>query len=143
VCLVDLPVITDIFKNESLFRDVIAPAYLELKGGVFTNTILGPDGNPYYLVSENNYMSDFFHKLRVDPSWFNLWASVGYNRGSFVLNQMKDPEVRSKVDIAVFSSLSMMKANDRGRGFADINDAEDLLTLLHYLRLLIGGTYMQ
>jgi hypothetical protein len=119
--------ITDIFKNESLFRDVIAPAYLELKGGVFTNTILGPDGNPYYLVSENNYMSDFFHKLRVDPSWFNLWASVGYNRGSFVLNQMKDPEVRSKVDIAVFSSLSMMKANDRGRGFADINDAEDLL----------------
>lgn len=116
-----------IFANEQLFRN-IAESFVEVHGGMKTNTILGPDGNPYYLYSENNYLTDLFHAIRTNADTsvgFNTLKDVEYNEHSYLLRQLIKPEVRSKVDVTVFSSLSVVKAFDRGRGYDEITDLED------------------
>jgi len=119
-----------IFKNESLFRDLIAPAYVEIHGGMKTNTILGPDGNPYYLLSENSYITDLFHAIRNNPDYgvnYNRLAKVGYNEHSYYLKQLADPDVRKKLEVVMFSYLSVTNARDRGRSYKDISDLEDTM----------------
>ena len=123
-------VLYDIFKNEQVFTDLIAPAYNEVHGGLKTNTILGPDGNPYYLLSENSYLTDLFHALRVNPSSgvnYNTLSKVRYNGHSYLLKQLANKAVRDKVEIVMFSALSVKNAGDKGRSYADISDVEDTL----------------
>jgi hypothetical protein len=119
-----------LFTNEQLFRDLIAPAYLEVHGGLTTNAILGPDGNPYYLLSENSYVTDLFHALRTNPDFgvsYNQLAGVDYNEHSHLLKQLADPDVRKKLEVVMFSALSLVRTRDRGRSYSDITDLEDTL----------------
>lgn len=123
-------VLYDIFKNEQVFTELIAPAYNEVHGGLKTNTILGPDGNPYYLLSENSYLTDLFHALRVNPASgvnYNTLSKVRYNGHSYLLKQLANKAVRDKVEIVMFSALSVKNAGDKGRSYADISDVEDTL----------------
>jgi len=128
--------IQNIFKNEQFFNEVVAPAYLEIIGGSVQNTILGPGGNTYHLVSENSYLTDVIRELTnvMDPQVFNQLIKVGYNQGSWLLSQMIKPEVRENMSVGVFSAFSMKSARDKGRGFEDLTPVENILLQMALLR---------
>jgi hypothetical protein len=126
----------NIFRNESLFNDIVAPAYLEVMGGSIQNTILGPGGNTYQLVSENSYLTDVVRELTnmMNQDTYNHLKNTDYNSYSYLLSQMIDPKVRAGMGVGVFSAFSMKKAKDKGRGFDEITQVENILLQMSLFR---------
>lgn len=128
----------NIYRNERLVRNTIGNHYTTVNNDEKVTMILGPDGNPYYLFSDNSFMTDLVNDMINDPNLFDLLRAVKYNKNSNWLDQLEDPEVRNKFKITVQSSFSQQDTGDRGRHIQNLSKVEERIAKL----TLLGDGYI-
>ena len=86
---------------------------------------LGPDGNSYYMVSQNNFAKDRLHEIATDPEVQAQLNSVVYNQGSIILQAIRN----GNTDLAIETLINFKDAtsDDKGRDYFGITDREDYI----------------
>lgn len=85
---------------------------------------LGPDGNSYYMVSQNNFVKDRISELNEDKQLLNDLNSVVYNQGSLLLRAANE---RNRLQVETFINFKDNTTYDTGRDYFNITDREDYL----------------
>ena len=83
---------------------------------------LGPDGNSYYKVSQNNFFKDRVNELNTDAQTRTDLSSVIYNTHSVVLQAAKDG---NHLEVETFINFKDTTSQDTGRDYFGITDRED------------------
>lgn len=85
----------------------------------------GPDGNSYYMVSQNNFAKDRISELITDKELREQLYSVQYNKNSILLNAA----MQGNTDIQVETLINFKDTTsyDTGRDYFGITDREDYL----------------
>lgn len=86
---------------------------------------LGPDGNSYYMVSQNNFAKDRLHEIATDPEVQAQLNSVVYNQGSIILQAIRN----GNTDLAIETLINFKDttSDDKGRDYFSITDREDYI----------------
>lgn len=85
---------------------------------------LGPDGNSYYKVSQNNFFKDRVNELNTDAQTRTDLGNVVYNRHSVVLQAAKDG---NHLEVETFINFKDTTSQDTGRDYFGITDREDYI----------------
>lgn len=85
----------------------------------------GPDGNSYYMVSQNNFAKDRLNEIVNDKDTFDNLNAVVYNGNSIILNAVK----RGNKDLSIETLINFKDttSQDVGRDYFGITDREDYL----------------
>lgn len=85
----------------------------------------GPDGNSYYMVSQNNFAKDRLNEIVSDKDTFDNLNAVVYNGNSIILNAVK----RGNKDLSIETLINFKDATsqDVGRDYFGITDREDYI----------------
>lgn len=85
----------------------------------------GPDGNSYYMVSQNNFAKDRLNEIVNDKDTFDNLNAVVYNGNSIILNAVK----RGNKDLSIETLINFKDATsqDVGRDYFGITDREDYI----------------
>lgn len=85
----------------------------------------GPDGNSYYMVSQNNFAKDRLNEIVNDKDTFDNLNAVVYNGNSIILNAVK----RSNKDLSIETLINFKDttSQDVGRDYFGITDREDYI----------------
>lgn len=85
----------------------------------------GPDGNSYYMVSQNNFAKDRLNEIVSDKNTFDNLNAVVYNGNSIILNAVK----RGNKDLSIETLINFKDATsqDVGRDYFGITDREDYI----------------
>lgn len=85
----------------------------------------GPDGNSYYMVSQNNFAKDRLNEIVNDKDTFDNLNAVVYNGNSIILNAVK----RGNKDISIETLINFKDttSQDVGRDYFGITDREDYI----------------
>lgn len=86
---------------------------------------LGPDGNTYYMVSQNNFAKDRVNELLTDPELVANLSAVKYNEHSIILQAVKNGNTNLQVE--TFINFKDNTSYDVGRDYFGITDREDYL----------------
>lgn len=86
----------------------------------------GPDGNSYYMVSQNNFAKDRLNEIVNDKDTFDNLNAVVYNGNSIILNAVK----RGNKDLSIETLINFKDttSQDVGRDYFGITDREDYIT---------------
>lgn len=123
--------IKNLFKNETIVKD-LATAYVEVNPQDTSDMLPGPDGNPHYVYSDHTYVTDIVKELTDDnEEYLNKLLSAPLERVSYILEQLKDPSIRSKFAVKTFNAAIQEKTGDEGRGYLDLSPIEDFLFKLY------------
>lgn len=85
----------------------------------------GPDGNSYYMVSQNNFAKDRLNEIVNDKDTFDNLNSVVYNGNSIILNSVKNGNKDLSVETLI--NFKDTTSQDAGRDYFGITDREDYL----------------
>lgn len=85
----------------------------------------GPDGNSYYMVSQNNFAKDRLNEIVNDKDTFDNLNSVVYNGNSIILNSVKNGNKDLSVETLI--NFKDTTSQDVGRDYFGITDREDYL----------------
>lgn len=85
----------------------------------------GPDGNSYYMVSQNNFAKDRLNEIVNDKDTFDNLNSVVYNGNSIILNSVKNGNKDLSVETLI--NFKDTTSQDIGRDYFGITDREDYL----------------
>lgn len=85
----------------------------------------GPDGNSYYIVSQNNFAKDRLNEIVNDKDTFDNLNSVVYNGNSIILNSVKNGNKDLSVETLI--NFKDTTSQDVGRDYFRITDREDYL----------------
>lgn len=85
----------------------------------------GPDGNTYYMVSQNNFAKDRLHELVNDKEVFNQLDAVQYNKHSILLNAVRNGN--KNLEIETLINFKDTTSGDQGRDYFGITDREDYI----------------
>lgn len=85
----------------------------------------GPDGNSYYMVSQNNFAKDRLNEIVNDKDTFDNLNSVVYNGNSIILNSVKNGNKDLSVETLI--NFKDTTSQDVGRDYFRITDREDYL----------------
>lgn len=85
----------------------------------------GPDGNSYYMVSQNNFAKDRLNEIVNDKDTFDNLNSVVYNGNSIILNSVKNGNKDLSVETLI--NFKDTTSQDAGRVYFGITDREDYL----------------
>lgn len=85
----------------------------------------GPDGNSYYMVSQNNFAKDRLNEIVNDKDTFDNLNSVVYNGNSIILNSVKNGNKDLFVETLI--NFKDTTSQDAGRDYFGITDREDYL----------------
>lgn len=85
----------------------------------------GPDGNSYYMVSQNNFAIDRLNEIVNDKDTFDNLNSVVYNGNSIILNSVKNGNKDLSVETLI--NFKDTTSQDVGRDYFGITDREDYL----------------
>lgn len=85
----------------------------------------GPDGNTYYMVSQNNFVKDRVHEMITDPQVLSDLNSVNYNQHSIILNSINNGNKNIQVETLI--NFKDETSYDSGRDYFNITDREDYL----------------
>lgn len=85
----------------------------------------GPDGNSYYMVSQNNFAKDRLNEIVNDKDTFDNLNSVVYNGNSIILNSVKSGNKDLSVETLI--NFKDTTSQDAGRDYFGITDREDYL----------------
>ena len=85
----------------------------------------GPDGNSYYMVSQNNFAKDRLNEIVNDKDTFDNLNSVVYNGNSIILNSVKNGNKDLSVETLI--NFKDTTSQDTGRDYFGITDREDYL----------------
>lgn len=85
----------------------------------------GPDGNSYYMVSQNNFAKDRLNEIVNDKDTFDKLNAVVYNGNSIILNAVK----RGNKDLSIETLINFKDttSQDVGRDYFGITDREDYI----------------
>lgn len=85
----------------------------------------GPDGNSYYMVSQNNFAKDRLNEIINDKDTFDNLNAVVYNGNSIILNAVK----RGNKDLSIETLINFKDttSQDVGRDYFGITDREDYI----------------
>lgn len=85
----------------------------------------GPDGNSYYMVSQNNFAKDRLNEIVNDKDTFDNLNAVVYNGNSIILNAVK----RGNKDLSIETLINFKDttSQDVGRDYFGITDREDYI----------------
>ena len=85
----------------------------------------GPDGNSYYMVSQNNFAKDRLDEIVNDKDTFDNLNAVVYNGNSIILNAVK----RGNKDLSIETLINFKDttSQDVGRDYFGITDREDYI----------------
>lgn len=83
---------------------------------------LGPDGNSYYKVSQNNFFKDRVNELNTDAQTRTDLSSVVYNQHSVILQAAKDG---NHLEVETFINFKDTTSHDTGRDYFGITNRED------------------
>lgn len=85
----------------------------------------GPDGNSYYMVSQNNFAKDRLNEIVSDKDTFDNLNAVVYNGNSIILNAVK----RGNKDLSIETLINFKDttSQDIGRDYFGITDREDYI----------------
>lgn len=85
----------------------------------------GPDGNSYYMVSQNNFAKDRLNEIVNDKDTFDNLNAVVYNGNSIILNAVK----RGNKDLSIETLINFKDttSQDVGRDYFGITDKEDYI----------------
>lgn len=85
----------------------------------------GPDGNSYYMVSQNNFAKDRLNEIVNDKDTFDNLNAVVYNGNSIILNAVK----RGNKDLSIetLTNFKDTTSQDVGRDYFGITDREDYI----------------
>lgn len=85
----------------------------------------GPDGNSYYMVSQNNFAKDRLNEIVNDKDTFDNLNAVVYNGNSIILNAVK----RGNKDLSIETLINFKDttSQDVGRDYSGITDREDYI----------------
>lgn len=85
----------------------------------------GPDGNSYYMVSQNNFAKDRLNEIVNDKDTFDNLNAVVYNSNSIILNAVK----RGNKDLSIETLINFKDttSQDVGRDYFGITDREDYI----------------
>lgn len=85
----------------------------------------GPDGNSYYMVSQNNFAKDRLNEIVSDKNTFDNLNAVVYNGNSIILNAVK----RGNKDLSIETLINFKDttSQDVGRDYFGITDREDYI----------------
>lgn len=85
----------------------------------------GPDGNSYYMVSQNNFAKDRLNEIVNDKDTFDNLNAVVYNGNSIILNAVK----RGNKDLSIETLINFKDttSQDVGRDYFGITDREDCI----------------
>ena len=86
---------------------------------------LGPDGNSYYMVSQNNFAKDRLHEIATDPEVQAQLNSVVYNQGSIILQAIRNGNTNLAIETLI--NFKDTTSDDRGRDYFGITDREDYI----------------
>ena len=85
----------------------------------------GPDGNSYYMVSQNNFAKDRLNEIVNDKETFDNLSAVVYNGGSIILDSVR----RGNRDLSIETLINFKDttSQDTGRDYFGITDREDYI----------------
>lgn len=85
----------------------------------------GPDGNSYYMASQNNFAKDRLNEIVNDKDTFDNLNAVVYNGNSIILNAVK----RGNKDLSIETLINFKDttSQDVGRDYFGITDREDYI----------------
>lgn len=86
---------------------------------------LGPDGNSYYMVSQNNFVKDRVNELQNDSNVRDELNSVVYNGNSIILDAVN--KGNRKLQVETFINFKDTTSQDAGRDYFGITDREDYI----------------
>lgn len=86
---------------------------------------LGPDGNSYYMVSQNNFAKDRLHEIATDPEVQAQLNSVVYNQGSIILQAIRNGNTNLAIETLI--NFKDTTSDDKGRDYFGITDREDYI----------------
>lgn len=85
----------------------------------------GPDGNSYYMVSQNNFAKDRLNEIVSDPTVFQELESVVYNEHSIILQAVRGGN--RNLSMETFINFKDTTTGDKGRDYHGITDREDYI----------------
>lgn len=85
---------------------------------------LGPNGNSYYMVSQNSFVKDRVHELNNDSGVRKDLDSVVSNKHSLVLESARKGR---RLTVETFINFKDNTSRDQGRDYFGITDREDYL----------------
>lgn len=85
----------------------------------------GPDGNTYYMVSQNNFAKDRLNEIISDSEVFAELESVVYNQHSILLQAVRSGN--RDLTMETFINFKDTTTGDKGRDYHGITDREDYI----------------
>lgn len=85
----------------------------------------GPDGNTYYMVSQNSFVKDRVHEMITDPQVLADLNSVNYNQHSIILSAINGGNKNIQVETLI--NFKDETSYDAGRDYFKITDREDYI----------------
>ena len=124
---VEKPDLRAVFENEQVVRH-ISNAYVKANPDLMDDSILGPEGNIFYIYAQNSYVTDKLRAFRKDVNTVQDLANKLWHKRSYFLDQMLASDaVRANIKIHTFSSLVQENTGDKGRNYLKLNNIEDYL----------------
>lgn len=85
----------------------------------------GPDGNSYYLVSQNNFVKDRVNEIITDKQVYDDLNNVTYNKGSILLDAIG--QGNRNISVETLINFKDNTSYDAGRDYFGITSREDYL----------------
>ena len=94
------------------------------------DSIYGPNGNRYYTIAQNTYISDLIREIKDNPKEFaTKRLSATYSKHSKWLEAiLADPKIVDRLELLTQSSFSREDEYDTGREYQGITSMEDLIS---------------
>ncbi len=118
---------TELFTDEKSV-EALANDYMISKPEEMTVTVLGPAGNPYFVYSPNNHITDTIKRFKKDQENIKALLNTVNSKNSYILKQLyNNPEALNNFDVHTFSGFIEKNVGDVGRDYFGLNRAEDFL----------------
>lgn len=122
---------SEIWNNNGFVKE-LANNYAEVHATDSSLSSIGPDGNTYYMVSQNNFAKDRINELVNDEDVRNQLRSVVYNQNSILL---RSAEQGANLKIETFINFKDNTSTyDAGRDYFGITDREDYLAKMTFVQ---------
>lgn len=122
---------SEVWNNNGFVKE-LANNYAEVHATDRSLSSIGPDGNSYYMVSQNNFAKDRVNELVNDKEVRDQLKSVVYNQNSILL---KSAEQGADLKVETFINFKDNTSTyDSGRDYFGITDREDYLAKMAFVQ---------
>ena len=110
--------------SDEKYIQSLANAFIESHPELISDMVLGPNGNQYFVYSQNSYTSDKVKRFKKDKQYLKDHLDKLYNNNSFYGQQLLSDDVALN-DLALLTFSMVGKGNSVGLDYLDINPIED------------------